>query len=114
VDGTVSGFLVHVGSSLLCPHAGSVSIITSNTRVFVSSQPAATQGDNFLVSGCPFTVGNKPQPCISASWIVPSARIRINGQPAILQDSTGLCQSAEQIPQGSPTVASTQARVKGM
>jgi hypothetical protein len=113
-DEIMTGFLAHVGCTILCPHAGSVSVVTSNTRVFVSNQPVASQGDNFIVAGCPFVVGTKPQPCITARWIIPAARIRINGQPAILQASTGLCQSAEQIPQGPPTVVSTQTRVKGM
>jgi hypothetical protein len=45
---------------------------------------------------------------------VPATRILINGQPAILQASTGLCQSVEQIPQGPPTVIATQVRVGGM
>jgi hypothetical protein len=37
----------------------------------------------------------------------------IGGQPAILQTSSGLCQSAEQIPQGPPTVIVTQVRASG-
>lgn len=110
----MGAFLVHVGSTIMCPHAGSVSIITSNSRVFVSNQPVATQNDMFIVAGCPFTVGTKPQPCITAKWLVTATRVKINGQPAILQSSSGICQSPEQAPQGPPTVVSTQVRVGGM
>jgi len=39
--------------------------------------------------------------------------VRVGGQPVILQNSTGLCQSAEQIPQGPPNVVMTQMRVRG-
>ena len=108
------GFLFHVNATAMCPHAGQVQVISSNTRVMVSSLPAATLGDTYMVAGCPFTVGPKYQPCIKVQWLVPSGRIMINGQPAILQTSSGLCQSAEQIPQGPPQIVATQTRVSGL
>ncbi len=109
------GFLFHVGASAICPHAGQVSTISTNTRVLVSGQPVATLADTYPVAGCPFTVpGPKPQPCVKVQWLVPAARVLVNGQPAILQTSTGICQSAEQIPQGPPTVIATQTRVGGV
>lgn len=107
------GFLFHAGATAICPHAGQVSVIPSNTRVLVSGQPVATLGDLFLVAGCAFTVGPKPQPCVKVQWLVPATRVLVNGQPAILQTSSGLCQSPEQIPQGPPTVIATQVRVLG-
>ncbi|QSJ19380.1 hypothetical protein JYQ62_12040 [Nostoc sp. UHCC 0702] len=109
------GFLLHVGASAICPHGGQVSVIPSNTRVLVSGQPVATLADTYLVAGCAFTVPpSKPQPCVKVQWLVPATRVLINGQPAILQTSPGLCQSPEQIPQGPPIVAATQTRVIGM
>jgi hypothetical protein len=46
-----------------------------------------------------------------------STRVLINGMPAILQPTPGtgpaICLSAEQIPQGPPTVSSLQTRVTG-
>lgn len=110
----MAGFLFHVGATAMCPHAGQVQVISSNTRVLVNGMPAATLGDTYLVAGCPFTVGPKYQPCVKVQWMVPSARILINGQPAILQTSTGLCQSPEQIPQGPPQIVATQTRVSGL
>jgi hypothetical protein len=77
----------------------------------------ATIGDNYSVAGCPFQIpigtGTKPQPCVSLRWIAPAVRVKVGGQPVVLQASSGICQSAEQIPQGPPTVVSTQMRVKG-
>jgi hypothetical protein len=109
------GFLVHVGATAICPHGGQVSIISTNTRVRVGGQQAATSGDTFLVAGCAFTVPpSKPQPCIKIQWLVQATRVKIAGQPAILQDSTGLCQSPEQIPQGPPSIIVTQTRVRGI
>jgi uncharacterized Zn-binding protein involved in type VI secretion len=109
------GFLFHVGATAMCPHAGQVQVISSNTRVMVSGMQAATLGDTYTVAGCPFTIpGPKPQPCVKVQWLVPSSRILINGQPAILQTSSGLCQSAEQIPQGPPQIVASQTRVSGL
>lgn len=112
------GFLVHVGASGICPHAGQLTFITSNARVLVSGQPVVTVTDMFTIAGCPFQIpigtGTKPQPCVTGRWLTPSARILVNGQPAILQASTGLCQSVEQIPQGPPTVITTQVRAGGL
>jgi hypothetical protein len=108
------GFLYHVGAQAVCPHGGQASTISSNTRVLVSGRPIATLSDTTTVAGCVFTVpGPKPQPCVTVKWIVPATRVLVNGQPALLQTSTGICQSAEQIPQGPPTIVATQTRVIG-
>jgi hypothetical protein len=88
-----------------------VSVVTSNSRVQVSGQPVATVGDTYPIAGCTFMVGNKPQPCMTTRWLVPATRVTANGQAVILQTSTGLCQSAEQIPQGPPSIVTTQTRV---
>lgn len=108
------GFLFHVGAVAICPHGGQVTTISANVRVLVSGQPVATLADTYLVAGCAFNVSGKPQPCVKVQWLVPATRVLINGQPAILQASTGLCQSVEQIPQGPPIVVTTQPRVMGM
>lgn len=108
------GPLFHVGATAMCPHAGQVQVISTNTRVMVNGMPVATLGDTYLIAGCPFTVPpGKPQPCIKVQWLVPATRVFVNGQPVIVQTSTGLCQSAEQIPQGPPTIVATQPRVIG-
>lgn len=112
----MSDLVFHVGATALCPHAGQVSVVSSNTRVKVSGQAVATQSDNFTVAGCPFQVpvgpATKPQPCVRVQWLVPATRVRVGGQPVILTSSTGIAQSAEQIPQGAPNILVTQTRVK--
>jgi hypothetical protein len=98
----------------MCPHAGQMSIISSNTRVLVGGAPAATIADQFMIAGCAFTLpGPKPSPCVTTQWIAPATRVLINGTPAVLQTSGGLCFSPEQLPQGPPTIVSTQPRVIG-
>jgi hypothetical protein len=106
--------LFHVGATAICPHGGQVTVTSSNTRVLVGGQPVATMADTCTVAGCAFTVPpGKPQPCVRVQWLVPAARVLVLGQPALLQTSTGLCLSAEQIPQGPPSVVATQPRAVG-
>ncbi|MFO7540429.1 MAG: hypothetical protein R6X32_20510 [Chloroflexota bacterium] len=104
-------------ASILCTHGATVSAQASNKGVTINGQAVVVLSDVFTVSGCPFQIpigtGTKPQPCVKVQWVVPAKRVRVNGQPVLLQDSTGICQSAEQIPQGSPNVVMTQFRVKG-
>lgn len=108
------GPLYHAGAVAICPHGGQVATIPSAPRVLVSGMPVAVLTDTSLVAGCVFTVGPKPQPCVRVQWLVPATRVTSMGQPVLVQSSTGLCLSAEQIPQGPPTIVSTQPRVVGM
>lgn len=101
------GSLVHVGATILCPHAGQVSVVTTNTRVLTGGQPAATLADLYPIAGC-------SSGCAIAIWIVPATRVFVNGQPVILKNSVGVCQSATQSPQGPPNVVATQSRVSGV
>ena len=107
------GYLLHVGATLQCPHQAPVSIVSSQT-VKVGGQVAVVLNDTFTIAGCPFTVpGPKPQPCTTVLWLAGAQRVTIKGQPALLQDSQGLCQSADQIPAGPPVVQQTQQQTKG-
>lgn len=108
------GPLYHAGAAAICPHgSGQATTISSNTRVLVSGQPVATMSDTTTIAGCIFAVGTKPQPCVTVKWLVPAARVKVNGQPALLQTSTGLCLSADQIPAGPPQILVTQLRAVG-
>jgi Domain of unknown function (DUF4280) len=113
----VPGQLFHVGAQAMCPHGAQVSTVSSNSKVLVGGQPVATVSDTFTIAGCPFQIpvgpGTKPQPCVKVQWLVPATRVLVNGQPPILSTSAGLCQSAEQIPQGPPSVSTTQMKVSG-
>jgi uncharacterized Zn-binding protein involved in type VI secretion len=105
----------HVSAVATCPHqSGQISTIVSNPRVKVSGQAVATLSDQYLIAGCVFTVGPKPQPCIKVQWLTGATRVKVNGNPVVLQSSPGLCKSAEEIPQGPPSIKVTQQRVKGI
>ena len=111
------GFLMPANTIMTCAHLlGAAKATPTQTRVFVNNQPVLVMRDQITVKGCPFTVpGPKPQPCVLIRWQMPSTKVIIDGQPAMLVPSIGLgpaiCQSAEQIPQGPPLVIPITARV---
>jgi len=109
------GPLLHVGAVFACPHGTPGQVVSSNARVIVSGTPVATMADTFPIAGCPFQIpvgaGTKPQPCVKVQWLVPATRVLVGGSPPILATSQGLGLSAEQIPQGPPTVSTVQTRV---
>ena len=111
------GFLMHVNAACQCTHFAPATIVPTQPRVLVSGQPVATMNSQIVVAGCLFTIPPvpKPQPCITIKWLMPSVRILVMGQPAMLLPAPGtgpgLCQSAEQIPQGPPIVSAVQPRV---
>ena len=107
------GPLFHVSAVAMCSHGGQVQTISTNTRVLVGGMAVATMSDQFVVAGCAFNVGGVAHPCVKIQWLTPATRVLVNGQPAILQTSTGLGLAADQAPQGPPAVVSTQPRVVG-
>jgi hypothetical protein len=107
------GYLYHVGVVAMCPHAGQVTAVSSNTRVLVSSQPVATASDTYTIAGCVFNISSAPHPCVTVRWLAPAARVKVNGQPAILQTSPGMTIAGDQAPQGSPLIVTGQVRVRG-
>ena len=107
------GNLMDVGATVICPHGGQATVQPNQSRVTLASQAAVTTASQYTVAGCTFTVGNKPQPCVSARWTSPSTRIKVDNSPVLLSTPPGICQSGEQIPQGSATVSVVQTKVVG-
>lgn len=104
------GLLMHVGATAMCPHGGPIQTISSNARVLVNGMPVATLADTYLVTGCAFTLpSGTPSPCLNVQWLTPAVRVLVNGQPPILNTSSGLCIGTG--PQGPPIVTVTQPRV---
>lgn len=104
------GFLLHVGATVLCSHAGQAQPTVPNPRVTVSGQPTVTMTAPYVVAGCtlPPTAANGP--CVTAQWVTAATRITSNGQPLLLFDSQAIC-----APTGTPLmIVLTQTRVTGM
>jgi hypothetical protein len=113
------GFMLNIGALNQCPHLGKVSTPPAQTRVLLNGQPVALATNVITVAGCPFQVpvpgGTKPQPCVTVKWLMVSGRVTVMGQPVLLQPAPGpgaaICQSAEQIPQGPPSLGALQSKV---
>ena len=104
------GFLVHMGATVLCAHAGQAQPTVPNPRVKVGGQPVINQSTIYTVAGCTFPPPPAANgPCVTAQFLTGSMRVTAGGQPLLLQDSQAIC-----TPTGTPlTIAMTQVRVKG-
>jgi hypothetical protein len=93
------GFLLHVGATVICSHAGQAVPTVPNARVLVLGMPTVTLSAPYLVGGCalPPVLGG---PCVTGQWLLGSTRVLSDGQPLVLQ--TGLAISA---PTGTPLLA---------
>lgn len=105
------GYLLHVGATVICMHAGQALPTFSNPRVKVSEQAIVTQSTVYTVSGCimqPPPNGNGP--CAMAQWVTAATRVKAGGILVLLQDSQAIC-----VPTGTGlNVVMTQVRVKGV
>jgi hypothetical protein len=104
----VPGFLVHIGATVLCSHGGQAQATTPNPRVAVSGQPTVTIAAPYVIAGCAFPPPPAANgPCVTAQWLVGSARVTSNGQPFVVLSSQAIC-----APTGTPLIiAVTQTRV---
>jgi hypothetical protein len=104
------GFLLHVGATVLCLHAGQAQPVVSNPRVKVGGQSITTQPNPYTVAGCalpPPPGANGP--CVTAQWVTAATRVRAGGMPVLLQDSQAVC-----APSGTGVnVVVTQVRARG-
>ena len=105
------GFLLHVGATVMCAHAGQAQPTGSNPRVKVGGQPIVTQSTMYNITGCPFTtLSGAPMPCVTGQWVSAATRVRAGGQPVLLKDSQAVC-----TPNGTPlNIIVTQTRVRGV
>ena len=108
--------LLTTASTLQCPHGGSVTIASTNTKVSAGA-PLALATDTFTIAGCPFQIpvgtGTVPHPCVQVKWTKTNMTVKVNGQATLSQDSIGLCLAADQAPQGPVSIAQTQAKASG-
>jgi hypothetical protein len=109
----MSEFLT-TASNLQCPHGGTVSVTSSNTRAKAGGAFIVRSGDTFLVGGCPFTPGSAPpHPCVRVQWLTSALSNKAQGDASLTKESVGLCIAADGAPQGNVLVNATQACVKG-
>jgi len=100
-------------SVLSCPHGGTVTASTSNTRVRADGSPVLRSTDTFTIAGCPFTIGPAPHPCVRVKWDVHAEHHTSQGDPSLTLESVGFCLAAEGGTQGIVVISSTQSRGAG-
>ena len=107
--------LLHVDAVVQCLHAAPAKRATGNSRVKVSGKELWTISSTLTVTGCPFTITppGKVQPCVSVDWLTGTVRVKAGGEAVVFRQSSSLCKSAEQIPQGTASPRVSQTRVKG-
>ncbi len=106
-------FILTTQSSAQCTHGGAVQLTTTgNTSMKIDGAFALLQTDVHTVSGCPFMKGITPSPCLMVTWVTGASQTKVNQVPVLLQNSTGLCQSATG-PQGTATISNVQSTVQG-
>jgi hypothetical protein len=105
--------LLNTSSLMLCPHGGTVSVISSNTKTKAASDFILRSSDTFMIAGCSFTLGIPPHPCVRVQWVQPDTRSQVMGDFTLSEESVGLCVAADQAVQGTVLVSFTQPRVSG-
>jgi hypothetical protein len=102
----MAGYLVQLSAAVICAHGGAAHPLAPNPRVRLSGSPVVTRAAPCAIAGCSSTA---PGPCITATWLTGSLRVKVLGQPAVLSDSLSAC-----MPTGQPLkILTTQMRVKG-
>lgn len=96
------GFILHVGATVLCSHAGPANPTAPNPRVLVQGQPVVTISGPWAVTGCSLSTTSTP-PCVTGQWMTGSVRVLAGGVPLVLNTGSSTC-----IPTGSPLLPVVQ------
>lgn len=107
------GALLTTASTLQCPHGGQVQIMSSNTRATAGGNALVRASDTFTIAGCTFAPGGAAHPCVSVQWVSTALRGTVLGDALLTLDSVGLCLAADNAPQGTVLIQSTQPRASG-
>ncbi len=93
-----------------CSHGGSASASSGSARVKIAGSEVLTVAAQLTVSGCSNKLPNgSPFPCALAMFAQGATRVKVMGQPVLLDSST-----ASNLPTGASTsLSEPQTRVKG-
>ncbi len=94
----------------MCPHGGQATLMTTNTHASAQGGRILLESDVHLVTGCPFTVGDKYSPCVRIEWSAGSGTSSVNGTAVLVRSSIGQCLNAAGLTQGVATIVQTQPK----
>jgi hypothetical protein len=109
----MSAYFLTTNSSLRCPHGGTITASTTNTRVKAGGQFVLRSTDSFTVGGCTHMIGNVWVPCVSVRWDVHAERHQSQGDPSLTESSEGQCLNGAGGMQGIAQVSARQQRGAG-
>jgi len=104
--------LLNTSSIMLCPHGGTVSVISSNTKTKAGGDFVLRSADTFIIAGCSFNPGTA-HPCVRVQWVQTDTRSQVLGDFTLSAESVGLCVAGDQAVQGTVLVSFTQPKVSG-
>jgi hypothetical protein len=104
--------LLTTASVMMCPHGGTVTATTSNTKARADGAFLLRSSDLFTIAGCSFNVV-VPHPCVQVKWVAPAQQSKASGDFTLTEASVGLCVAADQAVQGTVLIQSTQPKVAG-
>lgn len=99
-------------STMMCPHGGTVSASTSNTKAQADGAYILRSSDTFSISGCSFTTGSNPSPCAQVVWQTQSLKSSVSDR-VLTKDSVGMCIGPSGT-QGTVQIAHTQIKGGGV
>lgn len=98
---------------LLCPHGAPVTHVPGTfTSYRVNGYPPLLLTDQYLIAGCPFSVGAMGMPCLRVQWLSPSVKLFVKGIPVLTSASIGMCISQTGAPSGPVVIASFQVAIQ--
>jgi len=105
--------LLNISSVMMCPHGGTVSAVSQNTKAQAGGGFILRMSDTYIIAGCPFVIGIVPHPCMQVQWVVGATMVKAAGDFALTVASVGLCLAGDGAPQGTVLINSTQPQVSG-
>ena len=98
---------------MMCPHGGTVTATTGNTRAKAAGAFLLRASDTFTIAGCALNIAGAPHPCVQVRWVQPALQGKAGGDFLLNEAGVGLCVAADQAVQGTVLILATQPRVAG-
>lgn len=106
--------LLTTSSTIQCPHGGQAVLTTANGRVSADRARVLLESDVHTITGCPFTVGSSPSPCVRIDWSGGASKARVNGTAVLHKTSIGQCLNAPGGVQGVAVIVNTQMKASAL
>ncbi len=96
----MSAPILTTASSILCPHGGRATLISSAAQLTVGGARPLLISDTHPIVGC-----SNPAPCLTLRWTTGASSVMAHGLPIVTQANPGVCYGGTPSP---ATIAQTQ------